>query len=298
MKIIDVSVHQGDIDFNKVKAAGVEGVIIRAGFGKGNIDKKFINNIKGAMAAGIEYIGAYWFSYAYTSDMAAKEADYFNEIAAAYKDKFNLGVYFDWEYDSANYAKKLGVSVDKSLITDMCVRFCKRLTDLGYKAGYYLNQDYEKNYIDISRLTAYRKWYARYTTVEQKNCYLWQYTSSGKVDGINGKVDMNKLICEVAKVPETKKKTNAEIAQEVIDGKWGNSPERKRRLTEAGYDYEAIQSLVNKSVASTKLYYTVKKGDTLSGIAKKYNTTVAELQYLNSIKNPNKIYVGQRLRVK
>ena len=297
MKIIDVSVHQGDIDFNKVKAAGVEGVIIRAGFGKGNVDKRFINNIKGAIAAGIENIGAYWFSYAYTSDMAAKEADYLNEIAAEYKDKFNLGVYYDWEYDSADYAKKLGVSVNKTLITGMCLSFCKRIADLGYKAGYYLNQDYERNYIDVSQLTNYRKWYARYTSENQTGCYLWQYTSSGKVDGIVGNVDLNDLVGMVIKPTETKKKTNAEIAQEVIDGKWGNTPERKRRLTEAGYDYEAVQSLVNKALSS-KTYYVVKMGDTLSGIAKKYNTTVKQLQTWNNIKNANKIYVGQKLRVK
>ena len=297
MKIIDVSVHQGDIDFNKVKAAGVEGVIIRAGFGTGNVDKRFINNIKGAIAAGIENIGAYWFSYAYTKDMAAKEADYFNEIAAAYKDKFNLGVYFDWEYDSADYAKKLGVSVNKTLITGMCLSFCKRIADLGYKAGYYLNQDYERNYIDVSQLANYRKWYARYTSENQTGCYLWQYTSSGKVDGIVGNVDLNDLVGMIIKPTETKKKTNAEIAQEVIEGKWGNTPERKRRLTEAGYDYEAIQAIVNKKL-NNEIYYTVKKGDTLSGISKKYGTSTVLLKKWNNIKDINKIYVGQKLRVK
>jgi GH25 family lysozyme M1 (1,4-beta-N-acetylmuramidase) len=303
VKIIDVSVHQGKIDFKKVKAAGIDGVIIRAGYGKGNIDGRFKDNIEGAVAAGIKYIGAYWFSYAYTVDMARREAQFCNDVLGPYKDKFNLGVYFDWEYDSMNYAKKLGISCNKKLITDMCLYFCRKIDNLGYEAGYYLNLDYQNNYIDTSKLTAYRKWFARYISTRQVNCYLWQYSSSGKVNGISGNVDMNELIGVINSAPktETKKKTNAEIAKEVLEGKWGNGSERKTRLTNAGYDYNAIQALVNKSTEkpkSTVKYYTVKSGDTLSGIASKYNTTVRKLVELNNIKNANKIYAGQKLRVK
>lgn len=301
MVVIDISVHQGRIDFKKVKAAGINAVIIRAGYGKGNIDKKFINNLKGAIAAGIEYIGAYWFSYAYTGDMAAKEADYFNDIAVEYKDKFNLGVYFDWEYDSMNYAKKLGASVNKSLITDMCVRFCKRLTDLGYKPGYYLNLDYSQRFIDESKLTSFRRWFARYTDTKQADCYLWQFTSTGRVSGITGDVDINELIGKTPKTEvKVKVKTNAEVVKEVLEGKWGNGSARKKKLTAAGYDYETIQRLVNKqlSPSDTTVYYTVKAGDTLSGIALAYDTSVSQLKKWNSIKDINKIYVGQKIRVK
>lgn len=301
MKIIDVSVHQGNINWKKVKAAEVNGVVIRAGYGKGNIDKRFIDNIESAIEAGFKYIGVYWFSYAYTTDMARREAQYLNDVAGAYKDKLNLGVFFDWEYDSMTYAKKLGMKCNKSLITDMCVAFCKKITELGYKAGYYLNQDYEKNYIDTSKLTSYRKWYARYISQRQANCYIWQYTSSGKVSGISGNVDMNELI-DVVNDKTEDEKTNAEIAQEVIDGKWGNGSERKKNLEAAGYDYNAIQSLVNKAVKSetnnSYLYYTVKKGDTLSAISKRYGTSTVLLKKWNNIKDINKIYVGQKLRVK
>lgn len=302
MVVIDVSVHQGKIDFNKVKAAGIDGVVIRAGYGKGNIDKRFIDNIESVIEAGFKYIGVYWFSYAYTTDMARREAQYLNDVAGAYKDKLNLGVFFDWEYDSMNYAKKLGMKCNKSLITDMCVAFCKKIAELGYKAGYYLNQDYEKNYIDTSKLTSYRKWYARYISQRQANCYIWQYTSSGKVNGISGNVDMNELISVINDKTEDEKKTNTEIAQEVIDGKWGNGSDRKKKLEAAGYDYNAIQSLVNKAVKSetnnSYLYYTVKKGDTLSAISKRYGTSTVLLKKWNNIKDINKIYVGQKLRVK
>jgi LysM repeat protein len=104
------------------------------------------------------------------------------------------------------------------------------------------------------------------------------------------------------KPQETPKKSNEEIADEVIAGKWGNTPERRARLEAAGYNYSTIQAIVNeklkKYVTTGEVFYTVKSGDTLSAIAKKNVTTVAKLVSMNNIKNPNVIYVGQKLRVK
>ena len=99
----------------------------------------------------------------------------------------------------------------------------------------------------------------------------------------------------------TAKKAVAELAQEVIDGKWGNGDDRKNRLTAAGYDYAAVQAKVNALLKGEKeTYYTVKAGDTLSAIARKYGTTVSAIQKLNPtlIKNVNLIYVGWKIRVK
>lgn len=103
--------------------------------------------------------------------------------------------------------------------------------------------------------------------------------------------------------PVTPTKTVDELAQEVLDGKWGNGTDRKERLTAAGYDYSAVQAKVNalvKKQESTPVYYTVKSGDTLSGIAKKYSTTVSAIQKLNPtlIKNVNLILTGWKIRVK
>lgn len=303
MVVIDVSEHQGIINFKKVKAGGINGVIIRAGYGRGNVDGCFSRSIADAISAGIEYIGVYWFSYAYTVDMAKREAQFCNDVIAKYKSKINLGVYFDWEYDSMNYAKKMGVNPNKNLITDMNMEFCKRITELGYIAGYYLNWDYSQNYINESKLKSYKRWYAWYNESKPLDCYLWQYTSTGRVSGIAGDVDLNELIGKVTSAPKPskkKKKTNAQIVKEVIAGKWGNGSERKRMLTAAGYDYNTIQNLVNKQLGinDDHKYYTVKSGDTLSGIAQSYSTTVAQLVKLNNINNANLIYPGQRLRVK
>lgn len=305
MKIIDVSVHQGEIDWKKVKASGVRGAVIRAGYGKGNIDQKFTANIEGAINAEIEFIGVYWFSYAYTSEMALNEAIYCNETIEKFKDVLNLGVFYDWEYDSMNYARKNGAFLTRDKITEMNVIFCEEITKLGYTAGYYLNYDYSRNYIDTAKLQDFRKWFAWYNpTLEEKNCFLWQTSSNGRVEGIAGAVDVNELIGETSQnssssaTPKPEKKNNTEIAKEVIEGKWGNGYSRKNRLTKAGYDYEAVQAIVNQMLnTAISEIYIVKAGDTLSEIAERYGTTVSALAAKNNIKNVNKIYIGQKLYV-
>ena len=96
-----------------------------------------------------------------------------------------------------------------------------------------------------------------------------------------------------------KSKTIEELAREVIDGRWGNGATRKQRLTEAGYNYAEIQARVNEILKpANTVTYTVIRGDTLGGIAKKYGTNVNELCRLNNITNPNLINVGQVLRIK
>ena len=300
MKIIDVSRHQKDINWEKVAAAGIEGAIIRAGYGLRSRDSYFTQNMEGAIRAGIKYLGVYWFSYAYSIGMTQAEAVFCNEVILPYKDCLNLGVFYDWEYDSMRYAQEHGVFPDRQLITDMNREFCDAMEGLGYIAGYYLNNDYRLHYIDESQLKRWRKWFARYTSVEQKDCFIWQYTSKGQVDGIVGAVDMDILNGQLTQIgggeAAAQLKSNDEIAREVIAGKWGNGYERKNRLKNAGYVYADIQALVNQMVKAGTTY-TVQKGDTLTAIAKKHNTTVADIVARNNIKNPNKIYVEQVLYV-
>ena len=95
-KGIDVSNHQGNIDWNKVKNAGISFVMIRAGYGIGDVDARFKQNIEGASKAGLN-VGIYWFSYAHTPDRAAAEADFMLKTIDPYKSKINMPVCFDWE---------------------------------------------------------------------------------------------------------------------------------------------------------------------------------------------------------
>lgn len=106
----------------------------------------------------------------------------------------------------------------------------------------------------------------------------------------------------VAPIPTPSKKSNEEIANEVLVGQWGNGEDRKNKLTAAGYDYNAIQAIVNQKIGANPTQpatqtYTVKSGDILSSIASKYGTTYQELARINGISNPNKIYPGQVLKI-
>lgn len=191
MKGIDVSEHQGNINWDAVKNAGINFAIIRAGFGKGNLDDEFLNNVKNANATGIP-VGIYWFSYAYNANMAKIEAQKCLELIKPYK--IALPIFFDFEYDSVNYANKNGVNVNKNLFNDMCVAFCSEIEKAGYKAGVYYNLDYFNTYVDLSRIGKYVQWYAQYAAAPLRNADIWQYSERGQVAGINGsEVDMNVL---------------------------------------------------------------------------------------------------------
>lgn len=105
-----------------------------------------------------------------------------------------------------------------------------------------------------------------------------------------------------APAPKPSKKSNEEIANEVIAGKWGNGQDRKNRLIAAGYDYQAVQDIVNKKLggggSTGHTYYKIQPGDTLSGISAKYGTSINQLCAWNGIANPNMIYAGTTIRVK
>lgn len=189
---VDISVHNGDIDFTKL-AGAVDGVIIRAGYGRNNLDKKFKQNAEGCAKHGIPF-GVYWFSYALTAEDARKEALYCLDAIKPYK--VELPVCFDLEYDSRRYALQQGVNIDRMLASEMVKAFCDTVEAAGYFAMNYANEDYCKNYFTDAVLKRYALWYARYTkniTGQPRNCGIWQYTSAGTVAGIAGKVDVNKV---------------------------------------------------------------------------------------------------------
>lgn len=193
-KGIDVSQWQGTIDWTKVKAAGIEFAMIRAGYGQNNIDPQFERNISECNRVGIP-CGIYWFSYAYTEAMAIREAEY--ALSAVEPYKLDYPIAFDWEGDSANYAAKNGVTVTKTLASAMARAFCKRLEQAKYYAMVYTNPSYLATYFDNDIPKQYDIWLAQWPTNPDPNSKpaqaggIWQYTSSGSVNGISGRVDMN-----------------------------------------------------------------------------------------------------------
>lgn len=191
---IDVSKWQGTIDWEKAKADGVEFAMLRAGYGRNNIDEQFERNISECNRLGIP-CGIYWFSYAYTEEMAEKEAEY--ALQSVSKFKLEYPIAFDFEGDSVNYAAKNGVVADKELVSAMARAFCKRIEQGKYYAMLYTNPSYLSEYFDTDIPGEFDIWLAKWPTnpdPSEKPSQaggIWQYTNSGDVNGISGRVDMD-----------------------------------------------------------------------------------------------------------
>ena len=190
---VDVSEYQGVIDWEKVKGAGVEFAIIRAGYrtyggGVITLDNSLITNIDGANAAGID-VGVYFFSQAITTEEAIEEADaILNAVAGR---KITYPIVFDWEiiYDDTARTDKMTVEG----LADCCVSFCERVKSAGYTPMVYQNASTSTHKLDLPRIKDYDFWLAEYTDFPTfyYEYDMWQYTSEGKVPGIEGNVDMN-----------------------------------------------------------------------------------------------------------
>ena len=191
LKGIDISEHQGRIDWNKVKDH-VDFVMLRAGYGRNNIDKQFIRNIEECNRLCIP-VGIYWFSYAWNTEMARNEARYVLEAIKGYRVDYPIS--YDLEYDTLNYASKNGVTIGKRLATDMINAFCSTIEQAGYKAMNYANPDFINNKFYNNEVN-YPLWLAWYGVSEDRakayNPSMWQYSESGSIPGIGtNSVDMN-----------------------------------------------------------------------------------------------------------
>lgn len=180
---IDVSKHQGSIDWSKVKT---DFAILRAGFGRyaNQKDPQFERNYAGAKAAGIP-VGAYWYSYAVSVREARQEASACLEVLD--QKQFEFPIYFDIEDSTQDQLSKL-------TLTAICEAFCDTLEKAGYFAGVYASTYWFTNKLDHARLASkYAIWLADYRAVYNKTLTrdMHQYTSSGHMEGISGRVDFN-----------------------------------------------------------------------------------------------------------
>ena len=192
---VDVSAYQGDIDWKKVKASGIDFAIIRLGYrgyesGKLVEDAYAVKNLDGAREAGLR-VGAYFFSQALTINEVDQEIDFMLEILG--DRELDMHVVLDWEIpaSTARTAK-----MDARTLTDIQRHFCGQMRDRGYKPMIYFNWHQSENLYYLSDLEEYEFWLALY---QDRMTYpwkveMWQYSSSGKVPGINGPVDLNVYI--------------------------------------------------------------------------------------------------------
>lgn len=189
---IDVSKWQGEIDWNKVKDAGVQFAIIRAGYrgsstGSLIVDPYFEANIRGAIGAGID-VGVYFFTQAINEIEAVEEASMVLQLVEDYQ--LAYPIYIDTEGAGGN-GRADGLDVDTRTL--VCEAFCRTVENSGYTAGVYASRNWLNNNLHTEKLSQYVIWLAEYRSVPKYEGYyeMWQYTSNGKVNGIEGRVDLD-----------------------------------------------------------------------------------------------------------
>ncbi|WP_199427166.1 GH25 family lysozyme [Thermaerobacillus caldiproteolyticus] len=300
IKGIDVSHWQGNIDWKKVAGEGVKFAFIKATEGTGLIDDTFFENVNGANAAGIK-TGAYHFARFGSVEEAKAEAKHFLDIVSKVELTYPLAL--DLEVDQ----KKVG----KTTLTDAALAFLEEVEKAGYTVVLYSGKNFLENCLEECRLQKYPLWIARYNEELCRDADIWQYTSKGKVNGIQGNVDMNwayrdftvKTAQKQVKSQSTSKLKTYTIQKG--DTFWGleekyGIPHGTLQKLNPNLNPKSLkvgQTIVVPAEFNKIDYYIVQKGDTLSGIAKKYGTTVQNLVRLNNIKNPDLIYVGQQLKL-
>lgn len=189
---IDVSKWNQEIDWEKVKAAGVDFAIIRAGYrgsstGALVVDPYFETNIRGATAAGVK-VGVYFFTQAMDEVEAVEEASMVLELVREYN--LDYPIFIDTE-GAGGTGRADGLTVETRTL--VCDAFCRTVENAGYDAGVYASRNWYYNKVQVDRLESYYIWLAEYRSAPLYDGYyhMWQYTSKGQIDGIEGNVDMD-----------------------------------------------------------------------------------------------------------
>lgn len=199
---VDVSYHQGDIDWEAVKADGVDFAMLRLGYrgyesGQINVDERFHEYADGALGAGLD-IGVYFYSQAVTPEEAVEEAEVvLNEIGDY---EIMYPVVFDWEIVGDESARTNVVSVD--VLNECAAAFCNRIARGGHIPMVYSVKKMALTKFDMSRLAGFDFWLAEYRDIPEYPYYftMWQYASDGHVNGIEGEVDLNMSLVDYSKV--------------------------------------------------------------------------------------------------
>lgn len=232
-KVIDVSYHNGTIDWDRVKAAGYH-AIIRCGFGsdfRDQDDEQFKRNADECVRLNIPF-GCYLYSYAKGATQAISEAEHAIRLCAPYRDVMAYPLFFDTEEPGTETVSQAHATI-----------FCSRVKAAGFVPGIYASQAWWlENLPDVD---GYVKWVARWSESEPivHGWQLWQYSERGNVPGIKGNVDLNYSRYEIGNHGDVS--TVDDLAREVIAGKYGNGEERERKL---GARASVVQLIVNRGL--------------------------------------------------
>ena len=261
-KGIDVSKWNGNINWDKVKSAGINFAIVREGYGKRDprqVDKKFKDNINGAKSVGI-HTSVYHYSYADSVEDAINEARFCLENIEGFKLEYPIII---------DVEDKEQLKLNNRQRTDIVKAFCSEIEKHGYYAMFYCNLNWLNNYLlKDELLPKYDLWLAQWNIDKPScTCGIWQHSSTGKIDGIDGNVD--------------------------LDVSYKNYPEIMKSKGLNGFSKS--NNLENKNYFN----HTVKKGDTLWAIAQRYlgsGYKYKEIKDLNAL-NSDMIYPGQTLKI-
>lgn len=187
-KLLDISFWQDTLDFSKIKKAGYDNIILRAGYGT-TIDSKFNEYAAACKKNNINIVAVYWFIYATNLTEVKANANKCLEVIKAYKPKI---VFADFEYDTINKAAKKGVKLGAKECDSFTIEFCETVKKAGYTPGYYANTDYYKNMYSSVKNKGYVFWLAHYKSDYSYHeppikCDFFQYTDRGTVPGVSGK---------------------------------------------------------------------------------------------------------------
>ena len=302
---IDISYHQGDIDFNKLKG-NIDFAMVRASYGCFHKDTMCDTYVKNLERINVPY-GLYHFSYATNIDEAKEEAYGFLSVIKNYNPTYPVVM----DVESSNVTKDL----TKDMLVNIVNTFCEIVESNGYYVMIYSNLNYFDTKLNSTVLNKYDKWLAQWA---QKPTYkekfgIWQYSSKGKKPGIKGNVDLDISYVDYPKIIRQMNNDKKDYISYVVKkgdtlikiAKKYNTTYQK--LAEYNniknpnliYPNQIIKIPINNQNINPSTY-VVKKGDTLINIAKKYNLNWKDLYKKNKDvigSNPNKIYPGQVLKL-
>ena len=315
---IDVSSWQGNINFTDVKNSGIYIVYIKSSEGTNYIDPYFERNYQNAKANGLK-VGFYHYVTARNTEEARNQANFFAKVISGKEPDCKLAMDFE-SFDN--------LSINE--INEISKVFLETLQNATNKEVVIYSNSYSARNIFSKNLNIYPLWVANYGVSEPagndkwSTWVGWQYTSTGRVNGISGNVDRNQFtdgvfLSDTSKIPEIETPNPDTPESETITYtvKPGDTLSAIARnygttvnnivslnpsITNPNLIYPGEQFIIKtnqtENSSNYNKVYTVVKGDTLSQIAAKYNTTVSNLVSINNIANPNLIYPGQKIIIK
>ena len=309
---IDVSQWQGNIDFDQVAASGIQAVYIRSSMGSGYVDPYFDQNYQMAKAAGLK-VGFYHYVTARTDAQARYQAQFFVNTVGDKEFECRLAMDFeDLIGLSGTEANQIGLT------------FIQAVEEFSGKGAVVYSDVSNALTVFGGGLTEYPLWVADYgqslssAEVNWSSWAGWQYTDQGEIPGIFGVVDRNRFTDAMfLDTPEQVRSVPAPVASSetvTYQVQSGNTLWSIARLYRTNVDSIAQENgiadpaliypgeilhitMQDNAPEADDYFYTVRAGNTLSGIAAKYRTTVSRLVSLNGIVNPNLIYTGEQLRI-